>query len=717
MKIIDDIKTALTGKEKDIPHNTDIEAKILSEIITNQQAAENKRTDIEVIWDDEYKTFKGDQWSLSFARRSKDSKAVRPNSVDNFVFPAIMNMHGTLTATTPEVSFEITDGDDSTDDAELEKIVTDVVADILDKNKFSAVWKKMVLRCLKHGPIIGYVPWDNDWIGGTGPNRWIGEVRIISQKMKEIYFDPAILDLEERLQECSFIHRKFRKKLTYFVKKWPDKGEMVNADNNETEDEGVGYSQAWLYEAWNKGKPKFIPDEYKKEFTQKSQDCLPPSVTVDYYKAEKYKLMAQGKIDGVHVSYASQNVFLEYIPYVYDDGMYPFVYKVLYEDEKCPYGFGEERNIMVPQVMHNKADEIEIEAMSVEGLGGYLYSKGAIDTKQLAFLQQNNARGGMFAEVNNVAQMKAREGVKVPQSIREYKEHKQRMVETISKNTAIQQGIAPSGNIAARAISELGARTDIGTKGRVEILEDFLKELMPMVVSRIKQFYTEERSYKKRDGNQEIQQQQQMQQLTQMGTMPDGPDKINAIMSHVNSMMQQPPKQKTGRFSNVKMTKTWIREEVKDEFGTPILNEDGTPFVKSESYMPEFSAKVKIIDDKPTDRNYYIQIADKLMQIGLLDPEDYLYVVEEGKLPPKELILQKYKQRQQQMMQQQSMAMAANTAQPPQGNQPLQQDNGHPADQLFAMLSPEQQQQMMQMSPDQQKNVMAAMIQAMQGGQ
>ena len=716
MKLIDDIKTAISGKEKDIPLNTDIESKILSEIISNQQAAEAKRTDIEVIWDDEYKTFKGDQWNLSIAKRSKESKAVRPNSVDNFVFPAIMNMHGTLTATTPEATIEGREEDGGDD--EIAKKLTDNVMFIMDKNKFSAVWKKMVLRGLMHGPFIGYIPWDNDWVGGTGPNRWVGEVRIIAQKKEEIYFDPAIIDLEERLQECGFINRKLRKKLTYFISKW-EKGELVNADDNGSEDEGPDHGQAWLYESWGKGKPKFIPADKKKEYLQKMQDNLPPSATVDEYKAEKYKLMSQGKIDGVHVSYASQNVFLEYVPYVYDDGLYPFVYKTLYPDYKSPYGFGEIRNIMVPQVMHNKADEIEIEAMSVEGLGGYLYSVGALTPKQLAFLQQNNARGGMFAEVNNVAQMKAREGVKVPQSIREYKEHKQRMVETISKNTAIQQGIAPGSNVAMGTIKELGARTDIGTKGRVEILEDFLKEVVDMIVSRIKQFYTEERSYRIREGN-DTMQQQLMKHVQDMASMPDSPEKAQNLMEMLNQVYTLPKTQKSGRFSNKEMKKKWVREEPKDELGNPVLDENGTPLIKEEEYMPEFDSKVKIIDDRPTDRNYYLQIADKLMSIGILDPEDYLFVVEEGKLPPKELILQKYKQRQLQAQQaQQAQMMQAQQPQPaggqPQPQQPQEQpqQQEHPADQLVKSLRPDQQKQLLSLPPEQQAEV----IKKMMGGQ
>jgi hypothetical protein len=648
MKLIDNIKTALSGKETDIALNTDAENKMLSEIISNQEAAATKRRDIETIWDDEYKIFKGDQWDLSFAKRSKDSKQIRPNSIDNFVFPAVMNLYNTLTATTPDPTLEVSDGDDSTDDTELEEKITDNVANILEKNKFPQVWKKIVFRGISHGPFIGAVLWDNDWVGGTGPNRWVGEVRVIAQKKEEIFFDPAIIDLEERLQECSFIHRKFRKKLSYFADKW-EKGELVLADNNEDGEEGIDHEQAWLIESWHKGKPQFMPKERKAELLQKAQSYLPPSMTIDEFAAEKYKQMAAGKINGVHVAYATQNVFLEYVPYAYDDGLYPFVYKTLYTDYKSPYGFGEIRNIMVPQVMHNKADEIEIEAMSVEGLGGAYYSKGAVDNKQLAFIEKNSSKGGMWAEVNNATLIKERTGAKVPPSIREYKEHKQRMVETISKNTPIQQGMSPGANVPLGTIKELGARTDIGTKGKGEILEDFLKEMILLISNRIKEFYTEERTYKIR-GQQDILP-NVVKQLQQIAQMPDSPEKAMAALQAMNQL--NTPKPKYSTFSNREMLRKWER---KPAVLDPVTKQVVEP-AKTEGYMPDFTSKVKIIDERPTDRNYYLQIADKLMSMGILDAEDFLFVVEEGKLPPKELILQKYEKRKQEAMQQQQQVM------------------------------------------------------------
>jgi hypothetical protein len=659
-------------KEKSIS-NTPEEDSFLTEINSHQSDAEANRQEIEVVWDDEYKSFIGKQWDLSFAKRSADSKKVRPNSADNFIFPAIMGLHSTLTATTPEATLEVDDGDDATDDEELSKKVTDVVANIFNKNKFPALWKKIVLRGISHGPFIAAVLWDNDWIGGTGPNRWVGEVKIIAQKLDEIYFDPAILDLEERLQDCSFIHRKMRKKLEYFKRRWK-KGHMVETDGGD--DEGADHKQAWLYEAWHKGKPKFMPEERKKELLNKAQSYLPPAAVVDEYKAELYKQMAEGKVDGVHVSYSSKDVFLEYVPYAYEDGKYPFIYKVMYVDEKSPYGFGEIRNVMIPQVMHNKADEIEIEAMSTEGLGGYFYQEGALSEKQRAFITQNNYKGGLLAEVRNIALMKPREGAKVPANIAAYKEHKQRMVETISKNTPIRQGMAPSGNMPYAAIAELGARTDTMTKGVAETLEDFMEELVLMIVSRIKEFYTEERAYKIRDNKDntgEI-----IRQLKEISQMPDEQQKVLAIYELLNTM-DEVQSTRYGRFSNQEMMRSWERQPAgTDEFGNEIPP-------KMETYMPDFTAKVKILDERPTDRNYYIGLAMNLLPLNMLDMESFWYVIEEGRFPPKEIILERLHKQQQMMMPGQAMPPELPSEQPPDTPQ-----QGGELDAFINSLTPEE---------------------------
>jgi len=682
-------------KPKDQNPNTPEETKLLHEIIKNQENAESVRgteytnttgtlaAGIEQIWEDEQKMLNGNQWDTSFAYRPKAIRKTRPNSVDNFIFPAIINIHANMTANTPEVSIEGTEENDN-DIAEKLTYISRF-NDSIYRNNFRSLWKKMALPFIAYGPIIGAVLWDPDWIGGSGPNRWIGDVRIINVDRRTIYFDPAIIDLEDRLQECSFINRKFRKKLLWIKNKWPEKGKAVAEDNNEMElqNEGQEPGQVWLIESTHRGKPKYITPKRAKELNAKGKEI---EAEGDYYKAQDYYSMAKGELDGVHCAYVANGVFLEYVPYVYEDGLYPFVYKVCYYDENSPHGFGEIRNIKVPQVMHNKADEIEIEAMSREGLGGGYHNSGALTEKQKTELVKNSGKGGMWFEVDNINGMKEREGAKVPASVTNYKEHKQRMIETISQNTPIQQGMSPGANMPYKAIAELGARTDVKFKAKIEVLEDFLVELNKLRINRFMQFYTEDRYYRLKGNNGEI---------------------IQGTFNHKEAM------------------RSWDRE----------AGEEGKP--RQEMFVPEFDIKVKIIDEKPTDRNYNTQTAFALFDKKAMSLKDLLYTLEEGKLPTTETILKNLESESTGMqiaeamanltpeMQQQIMQMIQQS--PQQGQQTGQGGNidafldslPDEALQAIQQMPPEQQgqhiQAMMQMQPEQLQTHVQQMMGGMQG--
>lgn len=584
--IIETVKNMLKNKPE-TTGNTAEEDSLVSEILTNQENAESVRKEIETIWDDENKIYQGGgkQWETSIAYRSKKVRQIRPNSEDNFVFNTIENLKSNITASTPEPTFSGVEDSDE----EIAKQLTYMTRFNDKRNNFRATWKKMVGDFVSYGPIIGAVLWDADWMGGTGPDRWIGDVRVLRIDRRDIYFDPAIIDIEERLQECSFIHRKFRKKIAWIKKKWP-KGKNVAPDYNENtyQDEGADPQQVYLIESWHKGKPRFVPEEFKKEFLRKAEEAEAQGY---YFEAQDFRDMASGTLEGVHVVYVANGVFLEYIPYIYDDGLYPFVYKTCYYDENNPAGFGEIRNIKIPQIMHNKADEIEIEAMSREGLGGMYYKKGAITERQKQDILTNAGKGGIWQEVNSINDLKEREGAKVPANLITYKEHKQRIIETVSSVTPIQQGLSPGANVPYSTIRELGARTDTRTKGKVEILEDFLIELNKLRINRFKQFYTEDRYYRLK--------------------MPNG-------------------EFETGLFSANAMMKEWRREVI----------DNGNMTVKKERYVPEFDIEVKIMDEKPTDRNYYTSTAFQLLQAQGMTIEDVWYTLEEGRFPQKDTVLE-----------------------------------------------------------------------------
>lgn len=398
---------------------------------------------IEEEWEDDYRMFKGGglQWATKFAYRSRRNRRRRPGSENNFIFNALTIQHANITAQTPTVKIE----GFQKDDIDTAQKLTDASRFNDNRNDFSKKWKKLVMDFISSGPTIAMVTWDNDWIGGRGPERWVGDVRVDRIDKWDMFFDPSITDLERNLQDCSYIVRRPRKKLKYIRDRW-DKGRLVSEQANEDEliNEGANHRQAYVIEYWHRGFPMYVPEDRKLELEQKAEQL---EAEGDIYKAKDYRDSAKGDLEGVHVAYVSDGVLLEYRPYEYEHGEYPFVFTTRYHDDKCQWGFGEIRNIKIPQVMHNKADEIEIEAMSREGLGGKLYQTKSITPKQMDNILDNYGKGGAWFEVENVNLIKDREGVRVPASVTNYKEHKQRMIETVSNNTPIQQGVSPGSNV------------------------------------------------------------------------------------------------------------------------------------------------------------------------------------------------------------------------------------------------------------------------------
>jgi hypothetical protein len=270
---------------------------------------------IEDNWEDEYYIYKGGglQWLTNFARRSKRARRVRPNSEDNFVFNAITVQHANITANYPEISiFGV-----ECDDEDISMKLTDVSRFNDKKNCFKSLWKKLVYDFLGSGPTIAKVIWDNNWIGGRGPERWIGDVRIQRVDKWDFYPDPAITNLEEHMQDCSFIICRYRKKLKYIRDNW-ENGKFVGQETNEDEliDEGADPQQAYIVEHWHKGFPWFVTDERRKELNEKAFELEQEG---DTYKANDYYDSAKGELEGIHVAYIADGVLLEYRAYEYEE--------------------------------------------------------------------------------------------------------------------------------------------------------------------------------------------------------------------------------------------------------------------------------------------------------------------------------------------------------------------------------------------------------------
>jgi len=619
----------------------------VQEATTQQNQAESctKREEAEQYWKDEYLAFVGKQWDLSIAPRSNESKKRHPNAINNFILPTIMNIVDGLTVSMPEA---IISGRETSDDVAAEKL-NDIISFILYKNKFRQEWKSIVLQGIQHGLFIGAVLWDSHWSGGKGPKRWVGDIRVLHQKKEEIFFDPAILDLEVRLQECGYINRKFRKKLTYFKELFPEMGKFVIPGidiyaDDDMQEEGDNPEQATLIENWHKGTPKFVSKYWKERFLEKADEAYAKN---DTYKAKEYEDMAKGILKGVHCGYIAGEILLDYIPYCYEDGLYPFVYKVLYKDQKNPYGFGEERNIIMPQVLYNAADEIELDAMSREGLGGAYYDKGSISKAQLENIINFGSQSAAWFEVNSKDGIRERTGTNTPQSLLLFKENKKKIIDTTSQNTAIMQGESPGANVPYASISELGARADVRNKGKEEILEDFLIDTVQLMISRAGQFYDHDREYLIRGNKSNAIKTLIYNAIKRITEMQNPQEQILAMQQVVSIIqtMNADNEAKFGTFNNSEIKKTWERE-------------DG----QMEEYVPEFDLKIKVQDERPTSRRYYEQMAMALFgrAIGV---KAFWETINNGKFPPIEEIIKELNEMQQAQMEAAMQAQAAKQAQ------------------------------------------------------
>jgi len=501
------------------------------------------------------------------------------------------------------------------------------------------------LQMVKYGPLIGFVPWDPTFIGGSGPNKWVGEIRVEYIRKEEIFFDPAILDLERHLQDCRFIHLRVRKSLDYFKNRWEERGKYVAEDYTKLTDdipidEGFEPRQASLIIRFHKGTPKFLSKEDKDRFLEQAEEERRKG---HIHNAKEFEDKAAGKLNGVHCSYSTQNVFLEYVPYVYDDGLFPIAYAVLYQDEFNPLGFGEIRNIMNPQVMYNKLAEIEMESFAVEGLGGHFVRVGAMSQRQMDEFTLNAYMGGYNQFVNDPLGIKKREGTQTPQGLIMAKDFYKRNVDTISQNSAIMQGESPGANVPYSSIRELGARADVRTKGKIETLKRFMTQIVKLIINRIGQFYTDDRIYRIRGSRGNMIKTLLYEGIEQIMDMPDTQQQLAALIQLFETAKKGDPAtvEEYGRVSNAEMKREW--------------SPDGGD--EKEEYIPDFDIQVKITDERPTNRNYFEQIA-MAMYGKAMGPKAFWKTIEDGRFPDIDEILQELKEMQS------AMAMAEQQTNP-----------------------------------------------------
>ena len=87
------------------------------------------------------------------------------------------------------------------------------------------------------------------------------------------------------------------------------------------------------------------------------------------------------------------------------------------------------------------------------------------------------------------------------------------------------------------------------------------------------------------------------------GTPPEA--QMQALVNLLMFIKTQKDKPNKGVFKRSMLVRTWERETTTDENGNIV--------VKKEEFVPELDISVKVLDERPTDPNYYTDMAMALL--------------------------------------------------------------------------------------------------------
>lgn len=570
--------------------------------------ATNDRRNAENRWADCQNFWLGKQWdgikSYNIPARSAESKRLHPNPVDNYFKAHIEGILGDITDRPVDIQIKPREpGDDG-----ISSKLNGVIDYLWYANRGDRKLEFIGRRGLLYNTLIAKVHWDNS-VQGSPSNPYVGDVRFFGVLPTNIFIDPRVKATEEgAIEQAGFVIYPVRRSLHYIRNTYPEKGHLVTADTyasyvstltqDEDSDLYIDDTEVLLMEYWYKGDP--IAPEF------------PPNPDGP----------AEPQPGWVHKAVIAGGVLVEHRTYVYP--WYPFVMEWIYPSDESIYGYSDGYDILLPQLVINKLNELGVEGAKIASQGNWLVEEGNIRNK--GQFQKYAGIGGSLLPVVDINRVRREDGGNVPSSLFAHYRQQMSALETVCGRPDTQQGRTPRNIQAASAIALLLQQSGGRIRQRSRALSSFVEQICRKAVDLVGMNYTEER--------------------------------LIRIVGDNNEIRWEP-------VSNADFikTKTWI---------DPLTGQQ-----HMEEYIPEFDVVVSAGTETPTSRAYYGEMAIQLFQQGVIDDEALLDTIQFPQW--REILARKRMVEQQMMMAQQGMM-------PPQ-EAPMEQGNEMPPDAEMAQLA------------------------------
>ena len=422
-------------------------SKILGEYQKYSQDSEKKALNSSLI---ENNRWYKQQYTELESKEDREREQRQAQSKSGYIFSAVANKHADAMDNYPDINILPRE----VGDVEEAQSLTDIIPCILDLCNFKETYSNNWWYKLKNGTACYGVFWNPELNGG------LGDIEIKKIDLLNLAWQPGITDI----QESKYLF------YSYYI----DKEEFTRK-----------YGKEKLSEADDILKL----DTYGNNSYEKLSDHV---LVVDcYYKKD-------GK---VHLLKFSGNNVLEqtegkagYEDGVYEHGMYPFVFDVMYPNEDSPAGFGVIDVVKNPQAYIDKLDALLAENSMIVGKTRYfIRDNGGVNEDEFTNLSNPFVHVAGSLDERNIMPIT---GQPLPKQIQEQREQKINELKEVIGNRDFQQGGTSGGVTAASAITVLQQAGDKMSRDIISSSYMAYRKIVEQCIELVRQFYDVERKFR-----------------------------------------------------------------------------------------------------------------------------------------------------------------------------------------------------------------------------
>lgn len=440
---IEPVKNTSSDKDKAIEG-----ANILKEYFAGKEALDNRIVENQKWW-------RARHWDLFRSLSSRND----PEPTSMHLFNVLANKHADAMDNYPD--FNILARKEM-DQGEAKKL-SEIVPMVYQYNRFRRTYSSAWWYKLQHGCSVYGQFWDPELMEG------LGDISLTKLDILNLAWQPGISYIQDS-RNFFVIGLEDNDLLAETYKDVLDEGALLNAGKILT------------------------PKQYAHD---DHIDISKKSVLVDWYRRLKG---ADGRIQlhltkfvGDTILYDSQQDE-QCVNGIYDHGLYPVVFDVLFPDEGYPTGFGLIDVAKNPQMYADKLDQIISKNALVSGKQRWIVKEnGSIKPEELMDLSKD-----VITAQGNIGEDSVRELQAAPLDpfIVQHRQTKVQELKEVTSNDVFNSGEGGKGVTAASAIYALQEAGNKMSRDMIGESYENLTELAYMTVENIRQFYDQERDFR-----------------------------------------------------------------------------------------------------------------------------------------------------------------------------------------------------------------------------